>query len=109
MSDQLTIEVQEPPPTGRFLVHINDAPAVVTFEQSEAEEQPNSVLFTDGFDQAQRIIKPWQSLWMFGIKAISVIISSLFLSLLLFGLTEIIQTFQDRPRNPSIGAVNAEK
>jgi len=107
MGDQLTIEVQEAPPSGRFHVSINEVPAVVNFEQDV--ESQTSILYDEGFDHGRRIEKPWQQLWFFCLKMIAILFSSLFLSLFLFGFTERIQTFQANISNPLNGEMNAEK
>ena len=109
MGDQLIIEVIENPPSGRFYVRVNDAPAVVTFTQDEEDQQSASILITEGFDQGERINTPWSQPWFYTQKLIFIMFSAIFLSLFLFGLTERIQTFHGNERFPPNGAVNAEE
>jgi len=109
MGDQLQIDVQENPPSGRFYISVNKTPAVITFSQDEEEQQSASILITEGFDRAERINTPWGQSWFNILKFICIIFSASFLSLFLFGLTEHIQTFQENERFPPNGAVNAEE
>jgi len=108
MADQITIGVQEAPPSGRFYVSINDVPAVFNFKQDGESQPSTSILFKDGFDQGRRIEEPWQQNWFICLKLIAIFIISIYLSLFLFGLTEKIQAFPDKINNPTNGEINVE-
>jgi len=110
MGDQLTIEVQEAPPVGRFYVSINDVPAVVNFGLEDEEAQPSTtILYKDGFDQGRKIENPWQQYWFILLKSVAIVICAIYISLFLFGLTERIHAFQENIKFPVDGEKNNKK
>jgi hypothetical protein len=86
----INVVVQEEPPDGRLFISVNDVPAVVYFDKDSEEPIGTEILFTEGFDQGEVLPFARNKYISLGIKSIALIISSIYLSLFLFGLTEII-------------------
>jgi len=85
--------IKSTPPDGRFYVAINDIPSVVYFDQ-DAEERFNSeVIVNEGFEQGNPIKIPWRKAWFFALKSGGVLLSSFYLSVFFFGLTEQIISY----------------
>ena len=93
IGNQVDVTVQNNPPDGRFFISINEAPAVVVFDRESDEQTPDPIVVKDGFDQGKRVGMPWGQRWFQGLKLLIVLISALFISLFLFGLTETFFTF----------------
>jgi hypothetical protein len=89
----MTVVVKENPPDGRLFVSANNIPSVIYFDQDAENPIGNEVKFTDGFDQGSKIDDPYNHYWFWGLKALGVIFSSLFLSLFFFSLTQRIIDF----------------
>jgi hypothetical protein len=85
----INVVVQENPPDGRLFIAVNDNPAVVYFDKDADESVGTEILFTEGFDQGEVLTFARNKYISLGIKSIMLILSSLYLSMLLFGLTEI--------------------
>ena len=93
IGNQVDVTVQNNPPDGRFFISINEAPAVVVFDRESDEQTPDPIVVKDGFDQGKRVGMPWGQRWFQGLKLLIVLISALFISVFLFGLTETFFTF----------------
>jgi hypothetical protein len=86
----MNVVVQENPPDGRLYIAVNDNPAVVYFDQDADEPVGTEILFTEGFDQGKVLPFARNKYISLGVKSIALIFSAIYLSLLLFGLTEKI-------------------
>jgi hypothetical protein len=86
----ISVVVEENPPDGRLFIAVNENPAVVYFDKDADEPVGTEILFTEGFDQGKVLPFARNKYISLGVKSIALILSSLYLSILLFGLTEII-------------------
>jgi len=93
MAPGLSVVYPKLPAKGRFFISINDAPAVILFEEADESITDNQVTFRDGFNQGRRVVFPWRQTWFLGLKALAVLLSAAYLSLCLFGLTEHTLTY----------------
>lgn len=93
-SNRLMVRVQENPPDGRFFVNINEVPAVVYFDHDDETYSVNEIIFNEGFGKGDRITHPWGQHWLLGMKAMAIILCSIYLSLFLFGFIEQIIHYQ---------------
>lgn len=86
----INVVVQDNPPDGRLFVSVNDNPAVVYFDKDEEDPVKTEISFTEGFDQGEVLPFARNKYISLGVKTIALTLSSLYLSLFLFGLTEVI-------------------
>jgi hypothetical protein len=86
----MNVVVQEKPPDGRLFIAVNDNPAVVYFDKDADEPVGTEILFTEGFDQGKVLPFARNKYISLGVKSIALILSSLYLSVFLFGLSENI-------------------
>jgi hypothetical protein len=86
----INVVVRDNPPDGRLFIAVNEKPAVVYFDKDADEPVGTEILFTEGFDQGEVLPFARNKYISFGIKSIALILSSLYLSLFLFGLSENI-------------------
>lgn len=105
---RVDVTVQENPPEGRFSISVNEEPAVVNFTQDAGEQTPMPIVVKDGFDKGTMIEVPWGQHWFIGLKLMIILISALFISLFLFGLTEAFFRFSDEAYHPPNGSSNDE-
>jgi len=103
---RVDVFVQDNPPDGRLLVSVNEAPAVVTFNRDDQNQTATPIVIKDGFDKGMSVNKPWGQLWFAGIKFITLMVSSIFITLVLFGITEHAFDYSDKDRNLTNGAVD---
>jgi hypothetical protein len=83
----MSVVVEDNPPDGRLFISVNDNPAVVYFDKDAEDPVKTEISFTEGFDQGE-VLPFARNLYIsLGIKTIALILSSLYLSLFLFGLT----------------------
>ena len=104
---QITATIGESPPDGRLLVSVNETPSVIYFDQAANNQNPEIVVLRDGFSQGIMLRNPYKQYWFIGMKLIAIIISSIFIALLLFSLTEEIFSFSNQNTNKSSGDFNA--
>lgn len=104
---QITATIGESPPDGRLLVSVNETPSVIYFDQDAENQNPEKVVLKDGFSQGIMLRNPYKQYWFIGMKLIAIIISSIFIALLLFGMTEEIFSFSNQKTNKSSGDFNA--
>lgn len=86
----MNVVVQEKPPNGRLFIAVNDNPAVVYFDKDADEPVGTEILFTEGFDQGEVLPFARNKYISLGVKSTALILSAIYLSLFLFGLTEKI-------------------
>ncbi|MHA1268095.1 MAG: hypothetical protein ACTSRS_22960, partial [Candidatus Helarchaeota archaeon] len=90
----ISVVIQGNPSEGRLYVSANEIPSVVNFAD-DAETEVNKIIsIYEGFDQGKMIEVPWNQQWFLGIRVLAVLVSAVFLSLFLFGLTEKIIEFK---------------
>jgi hypothetical protein len=97
----MNVVVQENPPDGRLFIAVNDNPAVVYFDEDAEEPVGTEILFTEGFDQGEVLPFARNKYISLGVKSIALILSAIYLSLLLFGLTEKIINFENKDHTHS--------
>jgi hypothetical protein len=99
----LTAVVQKEPPDGRFYLSINDVPSVVYFDKNAEEPIGNEVNFNEGIEDGETLPFVIHKYLYTAVKAICLIVSSIFLSLFFFGLTEKIMNYSPAKSNQSHG------
>jgi len=99
----LTAVAQKEPPDGRFYLSINDVPSVVYFDKNAEEPIGNEVNFNEGIEDGETLPFVIHKYLYTAVKAICLIVSSIFLSLFFFGLTEKIMNYSPAKSNQSHG------
>ncbi len=101
----MNVVVQKNPPNGRLFISVNENPAVVYFDKQSEDFIGNEIFFTEGFDQGKVLDFARNKYIYLGFKSIVLGLSSLYLALILFSLTELILNYQ--PEN--LDTENARK
>jgi hypothetical protein len=100
---QADVIIDKIPREGRFLISINKMPSIVTFNSDQETEISKRILVRDGFDKGAFHQNPWDQRWFKVFKLLSIFISSVFITLSLFGITEYFFNFADEFNNHSNG------
>lgn len=103
---QADVLVEENPPDGRFMISINDVPSIVTFNSDQEEETSTRILVRDGFGKGGYYQNPWDLWWFKGIKLLNILLSAVFITLSLFGITEHLFNFAGESHHHSNGTSN---
>jgi hypothetical protein len=89
---KIALTLEDMPQDGRLEIYLNDVRSVVDF----SPETSKKIIVDEGLMNGIEKRLPWGQSWFLGVKFLVILISAVFISTFLFGLTEKMITFSSK-------------